>query len=115
SQVTELAARGPEGMAVSGMTEAKALKQAGAIPTLFVTLADPVGNGLVSTLKSSGGNITGFTAFEFKTAGKWLELLAEIAPGVKRAAFVFGGAEVGSTGGGFYCVVARGGAARGDQ
>src|SRR5262249_52683594 len=113
SQVTELAARGPEGMAVSGMTEAKALKQAGAIPTLFVTLADPVGNGLVSTLKSSGGNITGFTAFEFKTAGKWLELLAEIAPGVKRAAFVFGGAGFGSTGGGFFGVIPPRGATHG--
>jgi hypothetical protein len=72
-----------------------------------VNLADPVGNGLVSTLKGGGGNITGFTAFEFKTAGKWLELLAEIAPGVKRAAFVFGGADFGSTGEGFYGVIAR--------
>jgi len=113
SQVTELVALAPDVIVVSAMNAAKALKQAGAIPTVFVNLADPVGNGLVSTLKSSGGNITGFTAFEFKTAGKWLELLAEIAPGVKRAAFVFGGADFGSTGEGFYGVIAAAAATHG--
>src|SRR5262249_58849472 len=67
SQVTELVALAPDVIVVSAMNAAKALKQAGAIPTVFVNLADPVGNGLVSTLKSSGGNITAFTAFSLKT------------------------------------------------
>src|SRR5262249_47812854 len=112
-KVTELVALAPDVIVVSAMNAAKALKQAGAISTVFVNLADPVGNGLVSTLKSSGGNITGFTAFEFKTAGKWLELLAEIAPGVKRAAFVFGGADVGPAGEGFFGVIAAAAATHG--
>ena len=72
------------------------------IPILFINVADPVGGGLISSLSSSGNNVTGFTAFEYKTSGKWLELLKEIAPGTKTAGFVFGGPEYGPTGEGFY-------------
>jgi putative ABC transport system substrate-binding protein len=57
---------------------------------------------LIPSLSSSGNNITGFTAFEYKTSGKWLELLKEIAPATKRVGFVFGGPEYGPTGEGFY-------------
>jgi putative tryptophan/tyrosine transport system substrate-binding protein len=113
SQATELVALALDVIVVSAMNAARTLKQAGTIPTVFVNLADPVGNGLVATLKSSGSNITGFTAFEFKTAGKWLELLVEIAPGVKRAAFIFGGADFGSTGEGFHGAIAAAAATRG--
>jgi putative ABC transport system substrate-binding protein len=60
------------------------------IPIIFANIADPVGSGLVASLARPGGNITGFTAFEFATAGKWLDVLKEIAPGVKRAALIFG-------------------------
>jgi len=56
------------------------------IPIVFTTVADPVGAGFVDSLARPGGNATGFTNFEYAIAGKWLELLKEIAPGVTRAA-----------------------------
>jgi putative ABC transport system substrate-binding protein len=59
------------------------------IPIVFEGVGDPVASGLVSRLDRPGGNITGFAAFEAPLAGKWLELLSEIAPGLKRAAFMF--------------------------
>jgi putative ABC transport system substrate-binding protein len=59
------------------------------IPIVFVIVGDPVGSGFVSGLSSPGGNITGFSIQEAPMAGKWLELLMEIAPGLKRAAFMF--------------------------
>jgi len=56
------------------------------IPIVFAIVADPVGAGYVETLARPGGNATGFTPFEYGVAGKWLELLREIAPRVTRAA-----------------------------
>jgi ABC-type uncharacterized transport system substrate-binding protein len=56
------------------------------IPVVFVKLADPVGSGFIENLARPGGNITGFTNFESSMGGKWLEILKEIAPGVKRGA-----------------------------
>src|SRR5262249_31683828 len=50
------------------------------IPIVFAIVADPVGAGYVETLSRPGGNATGFTPFEYAVAGKWLELLKEIAP-----------------------------------
>ncbi len=59
------------------------------IPIVFVTLIDPVSAGFVSNLARPGGNITGFALYEYGTgAKKWLELLKEIAPGVRRVAVV---------------------------
>jgi putative ABC transport system substrate-binding protein len=52
-------------------------------------VTDPVASGLVPRLDRPGGNVTGFAVFESTLAGKWLELLAEIAPGLKRAAIMF--------------------------
>jgi putative ABC transport system substrate-binding protein len=52
-------------------------------------VADPVSSGIVSRLDRPGGNITGFASFEATLAGKWLELLSEIAPGLKRAEIIF--------------------------
>src|SRR4051812_4055162 len=77
------------------------LQETRSIPIVFVNLADPVGSGIVGSLASSGRNITGFTAFEFATAGKWLELLKEIAPRITRVAVVFAGPG-GRTGEAFY-------------
>jgi putative ABC transport system substrate-binding protein len=54
-----------------------------------VVVGDPVGQGFVSSLTHPGGNITGFTAFEFEIGGKWLELMKEIIPDVKRVVFMF--------------------------
>jgi hypothetical protein len=56
------------------------------VPIVFAQIVDPVGSGLVASLARPGGNITGFTVFEFGMSGKWVELLKEIAPGVKRVA-----------------------------
>jgi putative ABC transport system substrate-binding protein len=59
------------------------------IPIVFVALADPVGAGFVQSLSRPGGNITGFANLEGIMAGKWLQLLTEIAPAVKRVAVMF--------------------------
>ena len=58
------------------------------IPIVFTQTADPVGAGFVATLARPGGNITGFTNFEYGVSGKWLELLKQIAPRVTRAAVI---------------------------
>src|SRR5215470_1646378 len=58
------------------------------VPIVFVNVADPVGAGFVDSLARPGGNATGFTTFEYGTSGKWLELLKEIAPGMRRAAVI---------------------------
>jgi putative ABC transport system substrate-binding protein len=59
------------------------------IPIVFVNVGDPVAAGLVARLDRPSGNITGFASFEASLGGKWLELLSEIAPGLKRAAIMF--------------------------
>ncbi|HKA76336.1 MAG TPA: ABC transporter substrate-binding protein [Pseudolabrys sp.] len=59
------------------------------IPIVFAIVSDPVGEGFVASLSRPGGNITGFHNSEASIGGKWLELLTEVAPGVKRAAMIF--------------------------
>jgi putative ABC transport system substrate-binding protein len=59
------------------------------IPIVFFGVIDPVAIGLVARLNEPGGNATGFAAWEPTLVGKWLELLSEIAPGLKRAAIMF--------------------------
>jgi putative ABC transport system substrate-binding protein len=59
------------------------------IPIVFVSVSDPVGEGFVERLPRPGGNLTGFISEEASMAAKWLELLTEIAPTVKRAAIMF--------------------------
>ncbi len=59
------------------------------IPIVFVVVSDPISAGFVTNLPHPGGNITGFINLEAAMASKWLELLAEIMPGVKRAAILF--------------------------
>jgi len=56
------------------------------VPIVFAAVADPVGAGYVESLAQPGGNATGFTALEYQFAGKWLELIKEIAPRVTRLA-----------------------------
>jgi putative tryptophan/tyrosine transport system substrate-binding protein len=58
------------------------------VPIVFVTTIDPVGGGWVESLSRPGSNATGFAAFEFSMSGKWLELLKEIAPWVRRVAVI---------------------------
>ena len=64
-------------------------REARTIPVVFANVADPVASGIVARLDRPGGNITGFAANEASLGGKWLELLSEIVPGLKRAAIVF--------------------------
>jgi putative ABC transport system substrate-binding protein len=59
------------------------------IPIVFVGLADPVASGLVARLDRPSGTVTGLINTAASLGGKWLELLSEIAPGLKRAAFMF--------------------------
>jgi putative tryptophan/tyrosine transport system substrate-binding protein len=59
------------------------------IPIVFAVVSDPVGVGFVASLPRPGGNPTGFVHMEASIGGKWLELLTEIAPGVKRATVMF--------------------------
>jgi ABC-type uncharacterized transport system substrate-binding protein len=67
-----------------------AVKQATAtIPIVFAVANDPLGSGLVASLSRPGGNVTGFIDMEGSMAGKWLELLKEVAPRVTRVAFLF--------------------------
>jgi putative ABC transport system substrate-binding protein len=60
-----------------------------AIPIVFAGVADPVASGIVERLDRPSGNVTGFGYLEASLGGKWLELLSEIAPGLKRAAIMF--------------------------
>jgi putative tryptophan/tyrosine transport system substrate-binding protein len=59
------------------------------IPIVFVNVGDPVAGGIVTRLDRPSGNITGFAIWEDTLGGKWLELLSEIAPGLKRATLMF--------------------------
>src|SRR5262249_16836690 len=58
------------------------------IPIVFTQVSDPVGSGFVADLAHPGGNITGFHSFQPAMGGKWLEVLKQIAPAVRRAAVV---------------------------
>jgi putative ABC transport system substrate-binding protein len=59
------------------------------IPIVFAGVTDPVASGIVPRLDRPSGNVTGFAIYEASLGGKWLELLSEIAPGLKRAAIMF--------------------------
>jgi hypothetical protein len=65
------------------------------IPIVFANVGDPVASGIVPRLDRPGGNVTGFALFEATLGGKWIELLSEIAPGLKRAAIMFDSAARG--------------------
>jgi putative ABC transport system substrate-binding protein len=59
------------------------------IPIVFARVTDPVGQGFVASMARPGGNITGFTNFEPAMGGKWVELLKEAAPSIKRLALIY--------------------------
>jgi ABC-type uncharacterized transport system substrate-binding protein len=58
------------------------------VPIVFAQSIDPVGNGFIERMSRPGGNITGFTQFEYVLSAKWLELLKEVAPGLTRAGVI---------------------------
>jgi len=83
----ELVALEPDVLLCGGSLGLAALKQATrTMPIVFGSVVDPVGAGFVESLARPGGNITGFTVFEYSLSAKWPELLREIAPHVTRAA-----------------------------
>jgi len=83
---TKLVALAPEVIVASASAAMGAPQQMRTVPIVFVSVIDPVGAGFVESLARPGGNVTGFTNFEYSLSGKWLELLKEIAPSVTRAA-----------------------------
>jgi putative ABC transport system substrate-binding protein len=83
---TELVALMPDVILAAGTLSMVALQYLRpTLPIVFVQVADPVGSGIVDSLARPGGNITGFTNYEFSIGGKWVELLKQIAPNVTRA------------------------------
>jgi putative ABC transport system substrate-binding protein len=83
----ELVALAPDIILGNGSAIVTALQRATrTVPIVFANISDPVGSGLVASLARPGGNTTGFISQEFGFAGKWLELLKEIAPRVARVA-----------------------------
>ena len=89
SYAAELVALSPDVILASAGSIVGALQQASrSVPIVFVTTIDPVGGGWIESLAHPGTNATGFASYEFSMGGKWLELLKEIAPGIKRVAVV---------------------------
>jgi putative tryptophan/tyrosine transport system substrate-binding protein len=83
----EAVALAPDVLLASSNNVIAALSKAtGSIPIVMVQVVDPVGSGFVESMARPGGNITGFTQFEYSLAGKWLDLLTEIAPRTSRVA-----------------------------
>ena len=83
----ELVALAPDVILASTSPSVDALQRiTHSVPIVFANVVDPVGAGFVTSLARPGGNITGFTAFEYSISGKWLELLKELAPNLTRVA-----------------------------
>ena len=86
----ELIALQPEAVLAVSTPAAKALLgETRTVPIVFVRVADPLGDGLVDSMASPSGNVTGFSIQELSLAGKWLQLLKEIAPNVAHATVIF--------------------------
>jgi putative ABC transport system substrate-binding protein len=86
----ELVGLQPDIIVTNGTPATVALqRETRTIPIVFVGLSDPVASGIVPRLDRPSGNTTGFANFEPSLGGKWLELLSEIAPGLKRVAIMF--------------------------
>jgi ABC-type uncharacterized transport system substrate-binding protein len=86
----ELVGLQPDVLVAHSTPSAKGLLQATrSIPIVFLTVTDPLGQGLVASLSRPGGNITGFSVFEFSLGTKWIEVLKQIAPGTRRVTAMF--------------------------
>ena len=85
----ELVAHDPDVILASTTLAMVALQRTtSTVPIVFANVTDPVGAGFVRNLAQPGGNVTGFTTFEFSASAKWLELLKESAPHVTRAVVI---------------------------
>jgi putative ABC transport system substrate-binding protein len=86
----ELVAIAPDVILTAGTSNLIAVRRAtSTIPTVFLQVSDPIAQGFVSSLARPGGNITGFTAYEFSMGGKWLDLLKQMMPTLTRVAVMF--------------------------
>jgi putative ABC transport system substrate-binding protein len=86
----ELVGLQPDIILTSGSVATVAVqRETRTIPIVFASVGEPVARGVVPRLNQPGGNTTGFGTLEASMGGKWLELLSEIAPGLKRAAIMF--------------------------
>jgi putative tryptophan/tyrosine transport system substrate-binding protein len=95
ADAAELVGLAPEVILANTAPVARSLLEATkTVPIVFAQIPDPVGLGLISNLPHPGGNITGFTSFEYAMSGKWIELLKEIAPGVSRILAIGGGTNI---------------------
>jgi putative ABC transport system substrate-binding protein len=84
---SELVALAPDVILAAGTLSVAGLQQLSrSIPIVFTSVSDPVGAGIVDSLARPGGNATGFMVAEYSVSGKWLELLKQIAPELKRVA-----------------------------
>lgn len=85
-QAEELVALAPDVIVSTGsLSTGQLLRVTQTVPVVFTIVPDPVGSGFVASLSQPGGNATGFMQFEYGLSGKWLELLKEIVPSLKRA------------------------------
>src|SRR5829696_3036580 len=90
SAASEMASLAPEVILSHSGPMLSAIRDATrTVPIVFVQVVDPVGQGFVESLARPGGNITGFTHFEPEMGGKWLEILKEVAPQVRRVAMLY--------------------------
>ena len=86
----ELTALKPDVLVASSTPAVRVLHQkTGTTPIVFAIVTDPVTSGLVTSLAAPGGNVTGFTNFEFTMGGKWLEVLKQGAPRVAKVALIY--------------------------
>jgi putative ABC transport system substrate-binding protein len=102
----ELVALGSEVMLAGAGPTTPTLQQVSrTVPIVFAQSVDPVGNGFVASLARPGGNVTGFTQFEYSLSGKWLELLREVAPQVGRVGVIRDPMAAGPVGIGQWAVI----------
>lgn len=99
SFAAELVALKPDVLVAATSPSVRALQSATrTIPIVFASVLDPVASGFVATLARPGGNTTGFALFEYGLSGKWLALLKEIGPQIKRVAVLRAASDIGSMG-----------------
>ena len=90
ASAAELVALAPDVIYAQGLPASLALRaETKAIPIVFTQVIDPVGFKLADSLGHPGGNVTGFVTWDFEIAGKWIQLLREMVPGLKRAGILF--------------------------
>jgi ABC-type uncharacterized transport system substrate-binding protein len=86
----QLIALKPEVILAASTTNLTALQQTTkTVPVVFVMVSDPVAQGFVASVAKPGGNLTGFSMYEYSIGGKWVDLLKAAAPGLTRVAVMF--------------------------